>query len=79
MFYTCPISSGLNVHSIPTNQEPQLAYTEPYNCGLIALKLIAGCTRLLAFPGKLNMWDFVFGDVALKGRFFTLNIPAAFG
>jgi hypothetical protein len=34
-------------------------------------KPIAGCTKLLAFPGKLNMWDFVFGDVTLKGRFFT--------
>jgi len=35
----------------------------------------AGCTKLLEIPGKLNMWDFVFGDVALKGRFFTLTVP----
>jgi len=71
MFYNIPISSGLNVHSSRPNQEPQPAYTGPHCCGLIASKLIAGCIKLLAFPGKLNMWDFVFGDVALKGRFFT--------
>jgi hypothetical protein len=36
-------------------QEQQTASPEPHDCGLIASKLIAGCTKLLTSPGKLNI------------------------
>jgi len=57
-----PHNIGTELYTAPDQiQEQQTASTEPHHCGLIALKLIAGCTKLLASPGKLNMWGFVRG------------------
>jgi hypothetical protein len=62
-------------------QERQPASTEPHICGLIALKLIAGCIKLLASLGKLNMWGFVRGIQfwgnysSTQGRFLPKRSP----
>jgi hypothetical protein len=65
-------------------QEQQTASTEPHICGLIALKLIAGCAKLLASLGieyvGFRSWDSVLGKLLLNmGTFFTQALPAAFG
>jgi len=62
MFYNDPITSGLDVHSSRPNSR---AANSIYRVALLwadSFKLIAGCVKLLASLGKLNMWGFVRGN-----------------
>jgi len=64
------------VHGTPDQiQEEQTAFTEPHHCGLIALKLKAGCAKLLTSLG-IEYVGFRFGDVAPEQRdVFIDNLP----